>query len=47
MELAQWVPRVGRACENPDTPEPELKNYLAEVNQALGELREMMTEVAA
>jgi len=47
MELAQWVPRVGRACEHPDTQEPELKNYLAEVNQALDELREMMTEAAA
>jgi hypothetical protein len=47
MELAQWVPRVGRAGEHPDTQEPELKNYLAEVNQALDELREMMTEAAA
>jgi hypothetical protein len=47
MELAQWVPRVARACEHPDTQEPELKNYLAEVNQALDELREMMTEAAA
>jgi hypothetical protein len=46
MELAQWLSRVARACENPDTPEPELKHYLAEVNQALGELREMMTEAA-
>jgi hypothetical protein len=47
MELAQWVSRVGRACEHRDTQEPELKNYLAEVNQALDELREMMTEAAA
>ena len=47
MELAQWVSRVGRACENRDTPEPELRNYVAEVNQALDELREMMTEAAA
>jgi hypothetical protein len=47
MELAQWVSRVGRACENRDTPEPELRNYVAEVNQTLDELREMMTEAAA
>jgi hypothetical protein len=47
MELAQWVPRVARACENPDTPEDQLTTYLTEVHQALGELREMMTEAAA
>jgi hypothetical protein len=47
MELAQWVSRIGRACENRDTPEPELRNYVAEVNQALDELREMMTEAVA
>ena len=47
MELAQWVSRVGRACENRDTPEPELRNYVAEVNQTLDGLREMMTEAAA
>jgi hypothetical protein len=47
MELAQWVPRVGRACEHPDTPEDQLTTYLTEVNQALGELRAMMTEAAA
>ncbi|MDH3598125.1 MAG: ATP-binding protein [Candidatus Tectomicrobia bacterium] len=47
MELAQWVPRVGRACEHPDTPEDQLNGYLLEVNQALAELRAMMTEAAA
>jgi hypothetical protein len=47
MELAQWVPRVDKACENPDTPEDQLTTYLTEVHQALGELRGMMTEAAA
>jgi hypothetical protein len=47
MELAQWVSRIGRACENPETPEPQLNTYLLEVNQALAELRAMMTEAAA
>jgi hypothetical protein len=47
MELAQWVPRVVRACENPETPEPQLNTHLLEVNQALAELRAMMTEAAA
>ena len=47
MELAQWVLRVGRACENLDTPEDQLTTYLTEINQALSELRGMMTEAAA
>jgi hypothetical protein len=48
IELAQWLPRVARACEHPDTPEDQLKIYLLEVNQALDELRKMaMTEAAA
>jgi hypothetical protein len=47
IELAQWVPRVVRTCENPETPEPQLNTYLLEVNQALAELRARMTEAAA
>jgi hypothetical protein len=47
IELTQWVPRVVRACENPETPEPQLNTYLLEVNQALAELRARMTEAAA
>jgi hypothetical protein len=48
MELAQWVPRVGRACEHPDTPEAELKQLLSEATDALAGLREItMSEVAA
>jgi len=48
MELAQWVPRVGRACEHPDTPEAELKQLLSEATDALTGLREItLSEVAA
>ena len=48
MELAQWVPRVGRACENPDTPEAELNRLLSEATDALAELRKItLSEVAA
>jgi hypothetical protein len=47
IELAQWVPRVARACEHPDTPADQLKAYLLEVNQALGELREIVMAQAA
>jgi hypothetical protein len=48
IELAQWLPRVARACEHPDTPEDQLKTYLLEVNQSLDQLRKMgVTEAAA
>jgi len=48
IELAQWLPRVARACEHPDTPEEQLKTYLLEVNQSLDQLQKMaMTEAAA
>jgi hypothetical protein len=48
IELAQWLPRVARACEHPDTPEEQLKTYLLEVNQSLDQLQKMaVTEAAA
>jgi hypothetical protein len=48
IELAQWLPRVARTCEHPDTPEEQLKTYLLEVNQSLDQLQKMaVTEAAA
>jgi hypothetical protein len=48
IELVQWLPRVARACEHPDTPEDQLKTYLLEVNQSLDQLQTMaLTEAAA
>ena len=47
MELAQWVPRVARACEHPDTPADQLKTYLLEINQALGDVQKIVMAQAA
>jgi hypothetical protein len=41
IDLAQWIPRVARACEYPDTPEDQLRHYLAEVHQSLDDLQQM------
>ena len=41
INLAQWTPRVARACERPDTPEDQLRHYLAEVQQSLDDLQRM------
>lgn len=41
IELAEWLPRVARACENPETPEDQLQSYLIEVKQSLDHLQEM------
>lgn len=47
IELAEWIPRVSRACENPETPEDQLQTYLLEVNQSLDQLQELALTAAA
>ena len=46
IDLAQWVPRVMRACEHPETPASQLENYLLEVHEARDELRQLLTRAA-
>lgn len=46
--LANWLPQVGQACENPDTDDAELDQLLSEATDALAGLREItLSEVAA
>jgi hypothetical protein len=47
IDLAQWLPRVTRAGENPQTPEAQLQAYLVEIEQALSELEQMALTDAA
>ena len=45
--LANWLPQVGQACENPETDEAELNQLLSEATDALEGLREIALSAAA
>ena len=45
--LANWLPQVGQACENPETAEAELDQLLSEATDALEGLREIALSAAA
>ena len=47
IDLAEWMPRVSRACEYPETPQDQLQSYLVEVNNALDELQNLVLTTAA
>ena len=47
IDLAQWVPRVARDCENPNTPEAQLQCHLVEVTESIQNLRELTMDTAA
>jgi hypothetical protein len=48
IDLAQWLPRVARAGDNPQTPQAQLHAYFLEVEQAMRELEQMaLTNAAA
>ena len=47
IDLAEWMPRVSRACENPETPQDQLQSYLVEVNDSLEQLQELVLTTAA
>ena len=43
LDLAQWQPKVSRACEHPETPEDQLQTYLTEVHESLDQLQHLAT----
>ena len=47
IDLAEWMPRVSRACENPETPQDQLQTYLVEVNDSLEQLQDLVLTTAA
>ena len=47
MDLGQWVPRVARDCENPNTPETQLQAHLADVTESIQNLKELNAEATA
>lgn len=44
MDLAQWVSRVARDCENPNTPKTQLQAHLADVTESIQNLQELNAE---